>query len=76
MFCFRLHEGLRQLYPFVQIFDLGINGYTAAQRARLKSKMERRRLAAKWLIKQSMTGLPRSRRVADALSVVGFVKAA
>jgi len=42
----------------------------------LKSKMERRRLAAKWLIKQSMTGLPRSRRVADALSVVGFVKAA
>ena len=66
----------RQPYPFVQIFDLGINGYTAAQRARLKSKMERRRLAAKWLIKQSMTGLPRSRRVADALSVVGFVKAA
>ena len=65
----------RQPYPFVQIFDLGINGYAAAQRARLKSKMERR-LAAKWLTKQSITGLPRSRRVADALSVVGFVKAA
>ena len=66
----------RQPYPFVQIFDLGINGYAAVQRARLKSKMERRRLAAKWLTKQSITGLPRSRRVADALSVVGFVKAA
>jgi|GEM_PF-2091918 len=26
----------RQPCPFVQIFDLGIKGYTAAQRARLK----------------------------------------
>jgi len=32
--------------------------------------MERRRLAVKWLIKQSMTGLPRCRRAADRLSVV------
>ena len=66
----------RQPYPFVQIFDLGINGYAAVQRARLKSKMERRRFAAKWLIKQSMTGLLRCRRAADAPSVVGFVKTA
>ena len=64
----------RQPYPFVQIFDLGINGYAAVQRARLKSKMERRRFAAKWLIKQNMTGSPRCRRAADAPSVVDFAK--
>ncbi|WP_455033457.1 hypothetical protein [Kingella oralis] len=40
----------------------------------LKFKMERWRLATKWLIKQSITVLPRCRRVADAPSVVGFVK--
>ncbi|MFC2291869.1 MAG: hypothetical protein ACFNLD_01335 [Kingella oralis] len=40
----------------------------------LKSKMERRRLAAKWRIKQNMTGLPRCRRAADAPSVAGFAK--
>ena len=28
----------RQPCPFVQIFDLGIKGYTAAQRARLKKR--------------------------------------
>jgi len=65
----------RQPYPFVQIFDLGINGYTAAQRARLKPKMARW-LAAKWLIKRSMTGLPRCRRAADAPTMVGFAKIA
>jgi len=36
--------------------------------------MERRRLAAKWLIKQSMAGLPRCRRAANALSVAGLAK--
>ncbi len=29
----------RQPYPFVQVFDLDINGYTAAQRARLKTNL-------------------------------------
>jgi len=36
--------------------------------------MERRRFAAKWLIKQNMTGSPRCRRAADAPSVVDFAK--
>ncbi|EEP68506.1 MULTISPECIES: hypothetical protein [Kingella] len=42
----------------------------------LKSRMERRRLAAKWLIKQSMTDwfAKRCRRAADAPLVVGFAK--
>ncbi|RKW31036.1 MAG: hypothetical protein D8B42_04815, partial [Kingella sp. (in: b-proteobacteria)] len=35
-FCYRYLPYLRQPCPFVQIFDLGIKGYTAAQRARLK----------------------------------------
>ncbi|MDO4657819.1 hypothetical protein [Kingella sp. (in: b-proteobacteria)] len=38
------------------------------------SKMERRRLAAKSLIKQRMTDLPRCRQAADAPSVAGFAK--
>ena len=52
---FRLHlkrsrGSDKQPCPFVQIFDLGIKGYTAAQRARLKllenlQPMECRRLA-------------------------------
>ena len=36
--------------------------------------MERRRITAKWLIKQSMTGLPRCWRADNAPSVVGFAK--
>ena len=40
----------------------------------LKTKMERRRLVAKWLIKQRMVGLPRCRRAADAPSIAGFAK--
>ena len=36
--------------------------------------MERRRITAKWLIKQSMTALPRCRRADNAPSVVRFAK--
>jgi len=36
---FRLHNRVRQPYPFVQIFDLDTNGYTEAQRARLKTPL-------------------------------------
>ncbi|EEP68767.1 hypothetical protein [Kingella oralis] len=36
--------------------------------------MERRWLAAKWLIKHGIAGLPRCRRAADAPSVTGFAK--
>ena len=36
--------------------------------------MERRRFAAKWIIKQGVTDLPKYRRAADAPSVVGFAK--
>ena len=43
-------------------------------RGSLKPKMERRWLAAKRLIKQSITGLPRCRRAADAPSVIDFAK--
>ena len=63
-----------QPYPFVQIFDLGINGYTEAQCARLKLKMERRRLVAKLLIKYRITDFPRCRRAADVPLVTGFAK--
>ncbi|EEP67953.1 hypothetical protein GCWU000324_02204 [Kingella oralis ATCC 51147] len=38
--------------------------------------MERRWLAAKWLIKQGMAGLPRCQRAADAPSVAGLAKVA
>ena len=34
--------------------------------------MERRRLVAKWLIKQRMAGLPRCQRAADAPLIAGF----
>ncbi|MDO4657638.1 hypothetical protein [Kingella sp. (in: b-proteobacteria)] len=40
----------------------------------LKPKMERRRLVAKWFIKQRMADLPRCRRAADAPSVTGLAK--
>ena len=40
----------------------------------LKSKMERRRLVAKWLVQQNITDLPRCRRAADAPLVAGLVK--
>jgi len=36
--------------------------------------MERQRLAAKWLMKQGITSLPRCRGAANAPSVVGLAK--
>ncbi|MDO4658378.1 hypothetical protein [Kingella sp. (in: b-proteobacteria)] len=39
------------------------------------SKMERRRLAAKWRINQSRTGLPRCQRATPAPLIVAFSEA-